>query len=474
MKVLSIKFSTSDRFKKEKTEINKQSFQGSCNKITLPDGEVIAKIIDNQKIFKVVDQTNEKVSTAIVLIPTDPEFKGLKILVKDGSIIESDGLKIIVGKKKLNKPPAFTGRIYGSIGDSNYPKEMRQAYDDFFEKGMYDSVIHEFQPNGFDLKNDYNFFIPTDGDGTRFKDYTNLQGGICKPAAKLPATLNGQPMRLIHVTMTNFTKTGQVEKGVEFINVDMARGSSYAFLEGLRTEKIPIDMPFIFGWGDNFSDINIKKLLKYHEKNLAGLTIFGVPVSYERIKSLGAIYLDPAKGLEIQDFKEKPKMYEEIMKSLIPGTKSRYLASTGPFVISKEVLKWLKNEYMKNPSKFQNQKGVYDFSECILAPLVQILKEGKEIVNEAGNKLPMLAYIKPRIETWSDLGKANDLINEMHRVALGKYAGLPMEVKTSIKNNVDINSGIIFMDKKSKEAFEKFRKIYNLKIKNSHIIISAL
>lgn len=472
MKVLSVKLYNTNVSKKEKTKSSKVSFANNPKNIIFQD-KVIAKVVDPKKLLNVLDQTNEKVSTAIVFTPTDPQFSKLKILIKDGSTLKSDNLEVVADKNKLNNPPTFTGSIYGSIGKTNYPARMEKAYKEFFKKGMFKSVLREFKPTRSGLKEDYNFFVPTDGDGTRFKDYTNLQGGIPKPGAKLPATFNGNPLKLIHATLINFAKTGLVEPGVKFINVDKARGSSYAFLEGLKTGKIPTNKPMVFCWGDNFSDINLKELIKYHEKNNSGVTVLGIPTSFEKIKALGAIHLDSAKGLEIQGFKEKPKEYEDIMKSLIPNT-DEHLASVGPFVISKEVLTWLKAKYTKNPSAFLNEKGEYDFSGCILTPLVKILGEGKEIVSKEGKKLPMMAYVKPEGETWSDLGKTTDLIEQMRAVVNGKYSGLPKEIKDSIKKNIDMEKGVISTDEEAMKLFNEFCKKYNIDVKNSNIVVSTL
>lgn len=451
-----------------------ESFKGSDSEIK-HDGEIIADIRDPKGLFNVSNETNQKVGTAIVLTPTDPEFKDLKILVKDGSILKSPNFKVVVDKKKFyDSNLSFEGHVYGSIGATNYPVEMKKAYKDFFAKGMYSAVLNEFNPNAGDLNDDYNFFVPTDGDGSRFKDYTNLQGGICKPAAFLPATLNEEPMQLIHATLTNFAKTGKLEENPEFINVDKARGSSYAFLEGLKSGKIPTDKPLVFCWGDNFSDIDVKKLMKYHERKGAGLTVLGIPASHDRMKALGAIYLDSKKGLEIQGLKEKPQKNEEIEKSAIPGREGEYLASVGPYVMSKEVLKWLKSEYSKDPSAFQNEKDEYDFSGKILTPMVQILKEGEEIIDENGEKLPMMAYIKPEDETWSDLGKTSDLLSEMRAVTMGAYKGLPDEVKYSIGKNVDLECGVVSTDPKARKLFHDFCQKYDINISNAKIVVSTL
>lgn len=469
MKVLSVNFNPYNS--KQRKNQSMFSFEKKIPPIKTPQGETIAEIIDPKNLFKIFDDSNDKVGSAIVLKINDPEFASLKILLKDGTEIKYDKAKIVVNKNKLKDKISFKGKIYGSIGTSNYPKQMIQAYNDFFGKGMYAKVLREFKPSSKGLKKDYNFYTPTDGDGKRFKDYTNLQGGICKPAAILPATYNGEPLKLIQAALINFTKTGLVKPRMKFINVDKARGSAFAFLEGLKKGEIPTKKPIVFCWGDNFSDINIKKLLKHHEKHNAGITLLGIPTNYERIQSLAGVTL--GKDFEIIGLKEKPKEHEEIMKSLIPNT-DKHLGSVGPFIISKNVLKWLKKEYTQNSAIFQNESDEFDFSSKILTPMVEKLKAG-EIKDKKGNKMPMIAYIKPEKETWSDLGKTTDMMDEMKNVIQGKFKGLPEEIKNSIRKNVNTEKGVISTDEKARILFQKFCEKYGIEIQDdSKIVISTI
>jgi hypothetical protein len=177
------------------------------------------------------------------LTPSNPKYSNLRIILKDGAKLQSEDKSFgaIVGEAE---ELSFCGKLYGSIGASNYPDKMRQAYSEFFDYGMKDAVELEFKPDRLQFKDDYNFFTPTDGDGSRFKDYTSAQGGTCKPACVLPAKLGRKPFKLIHTIMSNFTKTGMVD-GLEFVNVDKARGSTYALLE-VKKRRNPTDKPLFF------------------------------------------------------------------------------------------------------------------------------------------------------------------------------------------------------------------------------------
>lgn len=456
------KFSTSPIFGSKSSEIKK----------IFDQDQLMAKIKLSDDVFELTNDSSEKVGTAIILQPNDAEFKELKILVKDGTkISNSENAEGLSNKINPNNP-SFKGHIYGSIGENNFPEKMRQAYNDFFKKGMFKAVLSEFGDKKNILKKDYNFFVPTDGDGSRFKDYTNLQGGTCKPAAILPAKFNEEPLKLIHATLINFAKTKKVQSGMKFINVDKARGSAFAFLEGLKSGKIPTNKPMVFSWGDSFSNINVAKLIEYHEQQGAGLSVLGMGVPEERMKSLGAIYLHPGKGFEIQGFMEKPQNIEDMAQSELPHKKGEYLASIGPFVLAPEVLKYLKKEYTNNPAQFQHTNGDFDFSRRVLTPLAKKLGKG-EITNSKGKKIPMLAYLKPENERWGDLGKTTDLIEEMRAVKAGKYPELPQEIQDSISKNID-DKGIIYQNEKTKELFERFCKKYNIEITDAQIIVWSI
>jgi len=432
-------------------------------------GQLVAIIKSTKDLFQINNVSNKKVGTAIVLQPNDPEFKGLKILVKSGTKISNADSFELTTDKTL-KGPSFKGHLYGSIGRNTFPQKMRQAYNDFFKNGMFQASLSEIKDKSAVSKIDYNFFVPTDGNGTRFRDYTDLQGETCKPAAVLPATFSKQPLKLVHATLMNFAKTGKLQKGARFVEVEGGKGSAYAFLEGLKSGRIPCNKPIVFSWGDNFSDIDLKKLINYHEKNKAGVSILSIPVSEERMKSLGALYIKPnlEKNFEVVGFKEKPSTHEEIEKSLIPNTKE-YLASVGPYVFSSKVLKYLKKAYSENSAAFTNQKGDCDFSDCILTKLVN-MRGSKTIVDKKDSELPILAYLKPNDERWSDLGNATDLIKEMQAVKAGEYKNLPEEIKQSVSEHIDKN-GIVYQDKQARELFERFCKKYNIDVKDAQMIV---
>ncbi|MBE7706138.1 MAG: hypothetical protein E7Z91_02700 [Cyanobacteria bacterium SIG30] len=445
---------------------------GACNSyVTRLKGvnNQTLEIKDKNDIFTVENISDEKVGSKFLLRPTDPEFKDLTILFTPKSYLKSEVNDLSVS---FNNSLSFKGQVWGSIrkyDDSSSDETMKKAYSDFWKTGMHDVASYIYRnENSKDVKDDYNFFIPSDGDGTRYRDITKLQGGVTKPASKIPATLNGHEMRLVQGILTNFSKTGKVEAdGFNFVEVEPAMGSAYAFLEGLASGQIPTSKPIVFSWGDNFSDIDITKLMQYHEKNNAGMTILTLPVDTERIVSLGAVKVKDADNLEMIDFFEKPKDKDLIQSFVIPGTEDKCLGAVGPYVLSAEALEWLKENYVKNPDNFKDHEGKVDFSRKVVGQLLPLMASG-EIKDKNGNALRMMAYEKPETDTWSDLGSEKDFTNEMKNVKLGYFYNMPDEMRQSISENVDRYGNITF-NQKDKALLNRFLDKYDIDLRNAII-----
>ncbi len=446
---------------------SKTNFQGKEAKYPLREKSVkLFEIIDGEgktseknKILSVENISDDKVGQKYLIRFNDEKYKGLTILFKPDSIIEQN---------YSASSPNFTGKVYGSIrqnNDGSVDTKMENAYNDFWNNGFIDIINKEFNTaaTAKTIKDDYNFYVPSDGDGTRYRDITKLQGGVTKPASEIPAVMNGKNMKLVQVVLTNFAKTGKLTEEPEFIHIEPAKGSAYAFLEGLKNGQISTDKPIVFSWGDNFSDLNITSLIKNHEANNAFATLVVLPTNLEGVLDLGATKVKANDNLEITKFMEKPSP-EEAQEFKVKGTEDSYLGAIGPYILSSEALKWIKENYTKTPEIFKDPKKGYDFSKMIVGNIVNAINNG-EIENQDGQTARIFAYKKPENETWSDLGKEKDFTAAMKSFKLGNYAYLPRQMKTSILNNVDKNGNITF-DKKAKELLEAAKKEYNLTIKN--------
>ncbi len=448
-------------------------FYAKTKKVNEPDlysgmnGDKLVFDGNAAKYFKVAENlSNKKVGSKFILQSTLPQYKDLKILITPDSVIKSNDFKVQI---KSNVEPSFKGRLYGSIRDDNgvVDSKMQTEYMRFWTTGMNDvinkrNIDKKYAPK---IKDDYNFYIPTDGDGTRYKDITSLQGGVTKPASYIPAFMNGHQMSLVQGVISNFAMTGKLDKMYDFINVEPAKGSAFGFLEGLRKGQIPTDKPLVFSWGDNFSDINISRLMKNHEDKNSGFTVTVLPVDKNKTKALSIVKTDDVQSGKIDMFVEKPQDDDFIESCVLPEFgENKCLSAVGPYILSKEVLNWIKTNYVQNPQAFLNPTKGYDFSSMIISPMLEAFNK-KEILDENGNPLEMKFDLIGEKETWSDLGSQVDFSKAMKEIKKGCYSNLPISMRNSIKENVDRTNNITF-NPKSKQLFADLLKEINANAKN--------
>ena len=428
------------------------------------------------KHFEVVENlSNPKVGSKFIIRPRDVRWDDINLLITPETSIKGEGFSIgIFNNDDLSADMSFKGKAYGSIRKDavSEDKRMMKEYNRFWEEGMYRKVVTNYASDLADkVKDDYNFFTPTDGDGTRYKDITAVQGGVTKPASYIPATLNKKNMSLIQTTLTNFAKTGKLDQGVGFVKVEPAQGSAYAFLEGLKDGTISTKKPIVFCWGDNFSDIDITKIMLDHEKKNSAFTMTVVKTDTERVKSLSIIKRDDENPDAIEVFEEKPQDDNFIKSCIIPEYgEDTVISAVGPYILSPEALQWIKDGYTANPENFYVEGKKYDFSQGIIAPLLKACKAGEITDNKTGEPLKMTYRVKEDSETWSDLGSQKDFSTSMKNITAGKmYAGLPLEMRCSVSQNVDDN-GNITMNKYSRDVFNDMVETLELDAKN--VIVS--
>lgn len=413
------------------------------------------------KYFELVENlSNQKVGSKFVIKSKLPEYKDLRMLITPDSTITSNEMRIGIEKAEN---PSFKGRLYGSIREHDGQRDykMEEEYIRFWMEGMNEIVSGKYKDKKFApaLKDDYNFYIPSDGDGTRYKDITALQGGATKPASDIPATMGGKQMSLVQGVITNFAKTGKLNKGFDFVRVEPARGSAYGFLEGLRKGQIKTDRPLVFSWGDNFSDINISRLMKNHEDVNSGFTVTVLPVDKSRTKALSIIKTDDVDARKIDVFVEKPQDDDFIESCVLPEFgENQCLSAVGPYILSPQALTWIRDNYTAEPESFLNPSKGYDFSSMIIAPMLEAFNNG-EILDEQGNKMQMKFDMIDESETWSDLGSQKDFTQSMKDIRNGKYLYLPWEMKNSLKNNIDKDNNITFNNRSNVMMHKMFKEI---------------
>ncbi len=449
MKISSISYASSMNTnfaaKTKKSEQNEKLHTGMNNEKLVMNGRA-------SKYFEVVENlSNTKVGSKFVLESKLPQYEGLRILITPESQITSPTMSISVQKPES---PSFKGRLWGSIREKDGQRDykMEEEYIRFWQEGMHRAVVNRYQDSKYapKLKDDYNFYIPSDGDGTRYKDITALQGGATKPASDIPAAIDGKQMSLVQGVITNFAKTGKLDKMYDFVRVEPARGSSYGFLEGLASGKIHTNKPLVFSWGDNFSDINISRLMKNHEDVNSGFTITVLPVDKARTKALSIIKTDDVEGRKIDKFVEKPQDDDFIESCVLSQFgEDKCLSAVGPYILSPQALTWIKENYVENPESFLNPDKGYDFSSMIIAPMLEAFNNG-EILDENGKPMQMKFDMISKTETWSDLGSQKDFSQAMRDIKAGKYLYLPWEMKETLKDNIDSSENITFNERSNK------------------------
>ena len=429
------------------------------------------KDFDTRKII-----SNAKCGANAIVTPKNEKYKNLRILIsKDSKIVSNEDsyqdFSISIEKTSpVGGQPSF-GMLYCSIrknGDGSSDAKMKSEYLKFYISGMKTlAETKDRHPYSDSIKDTYNHYTPTDGDGTRFKPVSVLQGGVTKPASHLPATYNGAKVSFIQAVLTNFARTGTMDEKVRFLEVEPARGSAYAFLEGLKQGAISTEKPIVFSWGDNFTDINISRIIRKHEKSGSGFTMLVLPREKERVSALGVIKVEdnqsiPLKDRKIEMFVEKPtdkKFIDSlILDELSNDGDEKALAVVGPYIISREALRWLKKEYTNNPQKFKNDKG-YDFSSTVITGLLDAMKKGEICDRKTGKPMSMYFDIKKDNESWSDVGSRNDFVDAVKSVRDGGFRKLPEEIKSSIKRNIDKNNNIYISEKARKLANEMEKEL---------------
>ncbi len=426
------------------------------------------------KYFEVLDPNmhNEKIGSKFIITPKDPKYKGLNILITPDTKIKSKNGDLSIEIKKESSTPSFKGTLYGSIreeADGSRDTKMEREYDRFFNTTDMYNVVKPVQPV-HPINNDYNFFIPTDGDGTRYKDITKLQGDVSKPASHIPATLAGKQMSLVQVVLANYAHTTKMDKKYDLVHVPPARGSAYAFLEALKSGQLKTDKPLVYSWGDNFTDLDISRLINNHEKADSGFSLLVIPYDdKEKVKPLSIIKPASIEDRTMEAFEEKPQNDDFIESCAVKiDGKKKYLASVGPYVISAPALKWIKEKYTENPDMFFHEKKKFDFSSKVMGNLLEAFNKG-EIKSESGKPLSMNFDIIAPHETWSDLGKQTDFtkaLKDIKEKGSQKYMGLPSETRESLYNNIDDKGNITF-NNLTKRLFNNMLSEYNLDATNA-------
>ena len=144
----------------------------------------------------------------------------------------------------------------------------------------------------------------------------------------------------------------------------------------------------VFG-GDHIYKMDVFRMLKFHKKNKADLTISAIPIPIEDASEFGIMEVD--ENWRLVNFVEKPKTTPRT----IPGNPNMCLASMGNYVFGKEQLLKAIDE------DAQIEDSNHDFGKNVIP---MMLAQGKNVMvyNFAENEFPGMT--KREKGYWRDVG----------------------------------------------------------------------
>ena len=144
----------------------------------------------------------------------------------------------------------------------------------------------------------------------------------------------------------------------------------------------------VFG-GDHIYKMDASRMLKFHKKNNAALTISAIPIPIEQASEFGIMEVD--ENWRLTNFIEKPQARPKSM----PNAPGMCLASMGNYIFDRNILMNALNEDASNPD------SSHDFGKNIIPKL---LNEGKNICvyNFKNNKHQGMS--QKEMGYWRDVG----------------------------------------------------------------------
>ncbi|MFC1853441.1 glucose-1-phosphate adenylyltransferase [candidate division CSSED10-310 bacterium] len=133
-------------------------------------------------------------------------------------------------------------------------------------------------------------------------------------------------------------------------NTDWYQGTADAVRQNIKNFQFPSLENFVILGGDQLYRMDLRHLLRTHQRNGADISIAVIPVSAEKISRFGIVRIGQNK--EIIDYREKPQAASSISdmvgdRSLLPEGMERplptpfYWASMGIYIMKKNVLEHL-------------------------------------------------------------------------------------------------------------------------------------
>ncbi len=475
--------------------------------------------IDRTKMSEVPAVTYKQGKFMPEISIKDSSLEGKSVKMYAGSEIKGEGFNFrMIGSyepaadgKKKQIPVSFKGRTV--ITTLNKEPRTLYAVDSYRNSGLQEKAV---KGDYYDMvkADDPTVIIPAGGFGERFYNITRDEEN--KPSGKLPTD---DRYRII-ATSLNLAASAGILNGdgtdsIDYLsqaheideNKDVHYVSKYktdggAIAEGLKRDIIKNDKPGIILNADIFTNADITRTYNAL-KTLphAALVIPYYPVGAERAKSFGLLGIeqDEEGNLQIKKFLEKPKYtadaplpsdfdahgeydkamakYLEVQTAVNPNDETKFLANPGFYFLSPQAEKVLMAKGILEPSKT-------GLGADVMPKIVEMANNG-ELIDADGSE--MKAYTVPleakggKPAVWDDIGTAEAYLKLIKDVAReynthgntenNKYYGVPEFVMSDFSKNTDLDTGIVYSDKTSKEVLENFKQKYNVKKAEGNIYI---
>ncbi len=144
------------------------------------------------------------------------------------------------------------------------------------------------------------------------------------------------------------------------INKEWYQGTADAIYQNLNLIGDSIVQPeyILILSGDHVYKMDYTKMLEFHIKNNADLTISAIEVNKRDAKELGIMEI--SNNFKVKNFKEKPDN-----PATVPGSKNKCLASMGIYVFSTKILERILNE------DANDKNSSHDFGKDIIPKMIK-------------------------------------------------------------------------------------------------------
>ncbi|MEI7475032.1 MAG: sugar phosphate nucleotidyltransferase [bacterium] len=385
------------------------------------------------------------------------------LMTSDSSFKIGDKLSVEMPAENQKKEKiSFKGQLYSSNAVSTQGHLVENTINSYVN-------TNKINESDTSYLKDMNVFIPAAGEGSRLSCLAEAlaEGGLPKPVTPSP---NGEP--LVYNVLDNLNEAGILSGTKKAVNFSEATpmGNLSCVFKGLLSGEIPTNRPLLICSADEVWDVDLKKFVKDFDKKQSGIMVLGMSIHGDRLDKHGIVKINEEE--EVESFLEKPGKYSPKADFAKIG-EDEYLACTGMYIISPDMLKWIKKEIIKNPDSFKAEDGKSDFSLTLQPTLIDKCKKG-EILAEDGRELKFNVHKIPH--KFCDIGTFLAYLQTGRDIANSEYKFNDKKI-SEYRSLVDPDTNVVYM-KDAKQEFLSLKDNYakkgqELKAKGNILIFKA-